>query len=164
MENSTNKPWYKHFWPWFLIAIPLSSVIVGSIVLSFAMDGTNSMVVDDYYKEGKTINVRLDKIERAKELNIKTSLDISGDTIAVEFLSGKPEIGTALKLDFFHVTLKNRDAEILLTRDAYGIYRGNIDFDIKGKWRLRLMPLDEEWKLQQRINLPQRKPFELIPE
>lgn len=164
MENSTIKPWYKHFWPWFLIAIPCSSIIVGGIVLSFATDGTNSMVVDDYYKEGKTINVKLDKLERAKQLGIKTIVDISNDRVAVEFLSGKPEAGTALKLDFFHATIENRDTEIILTRDAYGIYRGIVDFDITGKWRLRMMPMDEEWKLQQRINLPQSKPFDFTPE
>ncbi len=163
MQDNDTKPWYKQFWPWFLIAIPTSSLIVGSQVIRLATDGTNSMVVDDYYKEGKTINARLDKIEKAKELNVKTSLDIRKGAIALTFLSGAPSTGEALKLDFFHVTQEEKDITLLLTRDASGVYRSNEEFEIKGKWRIRLTPLDESWKVQDRVSLPQAKPFSFNP-
>jgi hypothetical protein len=143
MEESDIKPWYKQFWPWFLICIPVSSFIVGGIVISFATDGTNSLVVDDYYKEGKSINARLDKVEAARALNISTQLKISDELISVEFLTGAPESKEALRLDFFHVT-----------QDASGIYRAEASASIKGKWRLRLTPLDEHWKVQKTITLP----------
>lgn len=163
MQESTVQPWYKQFWPWFLIAIPLSSVIVGSQVIRLATDGTNSLVVDDYYKEGKSINARLDKIEAAQALGIETKLNILPGNIELEFLNGAPESGEALKLDFFHVTLEAKDFSVLLTRDASGIYRNNEEYPIQGKWRLRLTPLDERWKVQQRVNLPQREAFEFNP-
>ena len=154
MEQSDIKPWYKQFWPWFLICIPLSSFIVGGIVVSFATDGTNSLVVDDYYKEGKSINARLDKIEEAKALNITSKLSINDDFIALEFMSGSPESKEALKLDFFHVTQEDRDFHVLLSADASGVYRASVDVPIKGKWRLRLIPLDESWKVQKTVILP----------
>lgn len=163
MQEKDSTPWYKQFWPWFLIAIPLSSVIVGSQVLRFATDGTNSLVVDDYYKEGKAINHRLDKIEKARALDIKTQLYIEQGQIVLKFLSGAPTSGEALKLDFFHVTQEFKDFSVLLTRDASGSYRNNEDYPIKGKWRLRLTPMDESWKVQTRINLPQSQPFEFSP-
>jgi len=164
MQEKDTKPWYKQFWPWFLIAIPTSSLIVGSQVLRFAMDGTNSLVVDDYYKEGKAINSRLDKIEKARELGIRTELFIDEQSIALEFVSGAPATGEALKFEFFHVTIENRDFNVLLTRDANGVYRSSIDNDISGKWRIRLMPLNEEWKVQDRVTLPQTKAFAFEPQ
>lgn len=164
MQEIDTKPWYKQFWPWFLIAIPCSSLIVGSQVFRLAMDGTNSMVVDDYYKEGKSINARLDKIVKAQELNIKTSLSIQPGNIALSFESGAPTSGEALQLDFFHATQEAKDIVVLLTRDANGIYRSNEEFIISGKWRLRLTPLDESWKIQKRLVLPQAKAFAFNPE
>lgn len=32
-----DKPWYKQFWPWFIIALPLSSVIASFTVLWLAI-------------------------------------------------------------------------------------------------------------------------------
>ena len=162
-KEHDSQPWYKQFWPWFLICISLSSLIVGSQVFRLATDGTNSLVVDDYYKEGKAINARLDKIEKAKELNIKTLLDIQTNSITLEFVSGAPSSGEALKLDFFHVTQEAKDFSVILTRDANGVYRNNDEWPIQGKWRLRLLPFDETWKVQQRISLPQAGQFTFDP-
>lgn len=163
MQELDDKPWYKQFWPWFLIAIPLSSLIVGSQVIRLATDGTNSLVVGDYYKEGKSINARLDKIEKAMELGIKTKLNVQSGSIILEFVTGAPQSGEALKLDFFHVTQDFKDFSVLLTRDALGRYRNNEQYPIQGKWRLRLTPLDESWKIQQKVNLPQVNAFEFNP-
>lgn len=161
--NAEIKPWYKQFYPWMLICIPLSSVIVGSFVIKFATDGTNSLVVDDYYKEGKTINARLDKLAKAEELNIDTILSTSTNGFVLEFLSGKPEVNEALKLDFYHVTQPEKDFNTLLTADANGVYRASLDFSNTGKWRIRVMPIDESWKLQKMVVLPQTKGISLKP-
>ena len=163
MEELDVKPWYKQFWPWFLICIPVSSFIVGGIVVSFATDGTNSLVVDDYYKEGKSINARLDKIVKAKALNITTLINVTNDVISVEFLSGAPRSKEALKLDFFHVTQEERDFFVLLSADASGIYRAQSETSVNGKWRLRLTPLDESWKVQKTLNLPTSKATSFNP-
>jgi hypothetical protein len=163
MQERDTKPWYKQFWPWFLMAIPLSSMMVGSQVIRLAYDGTNSLVADDYYKEGRAINARLDKIENAIALNIQTTLDVQDGSITLEFISGAPPTGEALVLDFFHVTQDFKDFTVLLTRDAAGIYRNNEEFPIQGKWRLRLHPIDDVWKVQKKLSLPQRQAFKFNP-
>ena len=53
-----NRPWYKEFWPWFLIAVPIITLIMGGVLLKLAISTEDSLVVDDYYKEGKAINAR----------------------------------------------------------------------------------------------------------
>lgn len=163
MQESDVKPWYKQFYPWMLICIPLSSFIVGGFVIKFATDGTNTLVVDDYYKEGKSINARLDKLAKAEELGIRTTLTTNESGFVVEFLSGAPKTGEALKLDFYHVTQPEKDFSTLLTADASGVYRSSKEFINSGKWRIRLTPMDEQWKLQRMVVLPQSSKIALEP-
>ncbi len=61
------KPWYKQFWPWFLIALPVTVMCVcATIIYLSASQGGFSMVVDDYYKRGKMINAVIEHVEKAK--------------------------------------------------------------------------------------------------
>jgi hypothetical protein len=47
-ESATvHPPWYRQFWPWVLIAIPLSAVIMGGITLWLALANPDYLVVDD---------------------------------------------------------------------------------------------------------------------
>jgi hypothetical protein len=156
-------PWYKQFWPWFLIAVPLSSFIVGFIVVHFATNTTDSLVIDDYYKEGRSINLNIDKTLKAKSLRITTDLTIDDGNIALKFHSGIPKEGNALKLAFYHVTLSDRDITLLLSRDANGIYRGHTDANLAGKWQVTLSPVDDSWKIQNVIFLPFAGAFKFNP-
>ncbi|MCW8092367.1 FixH family protein [Alteromonas sp. ASW11-130] len=158
-----HSPWYKQFWPWFLIAIPLASFGMGFLILHLATNTTDSLVVDDYYKEGKVINARLDKIEQARKKGIKTTLLINDGSIALTFTSGMPRDGQALKLSFYHVTLKARDVSLLLSQDAKGVYRGFTEAPLDGKWKISVMPVDESWKIQQTVTLPHSGEFIFNP-
>lgn len=149
-----NIPWYKQFWPWFLIAVPVITLIMGVVLVRLAINTEDSLVVDDYYKEGKVINARLDKEANARRLNITTDLTIENGRVALQFHSGIPQDGTAVKLNFHHVTLAERDTELLLTRDANGIYRATTTNDLSGKWRVSLTPIDDSWKIQNTLYLP----------
>ena len=40
-------PWYRQFWPWFIIMIPASAVIAGFITLWLAVSRPDHLVVDD---------------------------------------------------------------------------------------------------------------------
>jgi hypothetical protein len=42
-----NLPWYRQFWPWFIIALPASAVIAGFITLWLAISRPDHLVVDD---------------------------------------------------------------------------------------------------------------------
>jgi len=70
-------PWYKNFWPWFLIFFP-SAAIIGCISLFFTAIGNGpDMVVDDYYKKGKAINLELTKFDKAKALYLHGELNVT---------------------------------------------------------------------------------------
>jgi hypothetical protein len=40
-------PWYKQFWPWFIIALPATAVIASFITLYLAISRPDYIVVED---------------------------------------------------------------------------------------------------------------------
>lgn len=47
-------PWYRQFWPWFIIALPTSAVIASFISLWLAVSHPDQLIVsDDEYQQIK---------------------------------------------------------------------------------------------------------------
>lgn len=149
--NST--PWYKQFWPWFVISIPVSSMIVGVIQLSYALNSPNDMVIDNYYKEGLGINTVLDKRDLATELNIGASIIVDNTTGEV-LLTSENAHEQALTLNFYNSAVSNKDFTLVLTRIADNQYRGNLEKSISGIWNLYLEST-VGWQISARLNLTQ---------
>ncbi len=40
-------PWFKQFWPWFIIALPASAVIASFFTLWLAVSNPDHLVVDE---------------------------------------------------------------------------------------------------------------------
>ncbi|WP_339770397.1 FixH family protein [uncultured Paraglaciecola sp.] len=155
--------WYKQFWPWFLITIPVCSMILSFNMLRFALVGQDTMVVDDYYKQGKSINLSLEKVQEAKRRGMQTALTVNEQQISLRFIDGAPPSGAALRLSFYHVTQEPKDQTVDLFRDANGVYRGSAENDLTGKWQIALTPHDQEWKIQQTLSLPQEDSIAFNP-
>ncbi len=48
-------PWYRQFWPWFIIALPASAVIASFVSLWLAVSNPDHLVVtDDEYQQLKS--------------------------------------------------------------------------------------------------------------
>ena len=58
-QNSRIKPWYKHVWPWVLMAGPIFVVIASVAMFFVAQQHATDLVTDDYYKDGKNIDIQL---------------------------------------------------------------------------------------------------------
>ncbi len=144
-----NTPWYKQFWPWFIIAFPMAAVIAGITTVYIANTDKPSMVVDDYYKEGKAINLELTKYQEAiaKKINITFSLNSDGSAF-MTFTSGAPATPSVFTASFKHNTLEHKDFEVMLTADAQGGYNGELTGFEPGKWTVFIEPFDKLWKVK----------------
>ncbi|WP_404399202.1 FixH family protein [Idiomarina seosinensis] len=149
------KPWYKQFWPWFLIAIPVLVMVVCAIIIYLSVtQGNFSMVVDDYYKRGKTINAEIADVKKAQELGINFQFKANDGKLALRYKSGAPEQLSALNVKFVHAADEAKDFSRRLTVGADGIYRADIPTNIKGKWTVTVKPFDNRWKVSQKYWLP----------
>jgi len=146
-------PWYKQFWPCFIIAIPLTSVIVGVIQISFALNSPNDLVKENYYKEGLGINKVLDKRQMAKDLKIEAMVTIDNLTGEV-LLSTKNTQDQTLLLNFINSAVAKKDFELSMTRISENQYRGQLVKTLAGIWNLHLES-DAGWQITSRLDLAQ---------
>ncbi len=145
-------PWYKQFWPWFLIILPLCAVIASVNLLYLAIANKDSLVSEDYYKDGKRINMDLKKIKYAKQLGLQFEMLVDENTLAIT-QHGGDAYAAALNVEFFHPTIKDRDFTKLVTAGGDQVYRIELDAPITGSWEVRLDGFDRKWRIQKRLEI-----------
>lgn len=148
------KPWYKQFWPWFLIALPATVVIWTIMTVIVFTENSVDLVTEDYYKKGKGINVDISKVNIAKELDLSASINEKGNSVIITLDKGKLDHFPAINAMFVHRTLPDRDFTQLLTADASGNYTLTLDHEMQGPWFIELSPHNSEWLVQGRMNFP----------
>jgi hypothetical protein len=151
MKNK-NKAWFKQFWPWFLIILPLTAVVAATNLLFTAIANKPEMVVDDYYAKGKAINEDLTLIKNAKKNNISAVVTQSANELIIQ-VNGIAE-HSAISFSLYHSTLAARDISLMLTADGNGDYHFKTDSTLDGKWNLRIEPFDKSWRLQEQAIFP----------
>lgn len=156
------KPWFRQFWPWFLILLP-GMVVVWTLatVVVFAQNSV-SLVSDDYYKEGKGINQDITKLQEAKVLQLEASIYNQGNTLIVVLDKGKLEHYPALRVNIVHRTLETKDIEVMASADAQGHYRIDRESSLNGPWFVKLSSFDKTWILQGKVNFPSTTPTLLV--
>ncbi len=140
------EPWYRQFWPWFLIALPATVVVAAFTTLYIANRHSDDVVVADYYKEGLAINRRLARNHLAEQLGISAELQAEASTITVR-LSGEFH-GSSLRLYLSHPMEADRDQVVMLSRAAPGLYQGQLPSPLQQRMHWRLESQDEDgWSL-----------------
>jgi len=154
--------WYKEPWAWLVFILPASAVVAGITTYIIANSNPDPLVVGDYYKKGKAINLEISKVKHAQKLGMRFALKQSGNELIVK-PTGIDKEFPVLNLNFYHPTLAERDFYLALTADGNGHFRHIFDESVKGKWRLTITPFENHWKIQKTITLPQSEFINIIP-
>lgn len=156
-------PWYRQFWPWFLIALPGSVVIASVGMLFVALANDDSRVRDDYYKEGLAINQTLATDQAAQRLALQAAIHIDNDGHLALQLRGDLQPPAALQLQFIHPLDSQRDLTLPLDHiDGSSAidganYAGQLPAALDGRWYLELRdPVDASWRLRASATLSDR--------
>ncbi|MCB6184733.1 FixH family protein [Leeia sp. TBRC 13508] len=152
--SNTVLPWYKHKWLWFLLAGPLVVVAASVVTIYYAVTTKDSLIVDDYYKEGTTINEVIVKDETASKLGITAQLVMGEDKKIRVFLkqtTGEP-VYDHLALFFQHAVDQKQDKHFnLYPEGAPGSYVSSpIDLKV-GKWYMDITDPKKTWQLSGEI-------------
>ena len=164
-QATDTQRWYKQFWPWFVLAIPATSVIVSMIFVYFSVNDADTLVVDDYYKKGLAINQELSRIDTAtgRSINAQLNFNIEDAVVALRLNGEFSTIPESLKLEMIHPTLQQRDQLIVLTKSANRYYTAPLKFDVSGNWHLHLSSSEADWLIKNSAALPSTDSISLIP-
>ena len=114
------EPWYRHPWPWLLMAGPAIVVAAGFYTYYLAATRNNpSLVTDDYYREGKNIALRMERDEEAERRQIRAELLVSPDNSRAKILlGGHIEPDVPLKLLWLHPARSEYDQTVEMQRQG----------------------------------------------
>ncbi len=168
MSSAMNEltPWYKQFWPWFLMSLPASAVIGGIITIIIAMTNPDGLVKDDYYKAGLGINRTLEREQNAATLGLSAAVvwQPQQQQVSLQLDATRPVNSERLLLSLIHPTLSGLDIRIPLLRQANNHYKGLLaEAPAAGNWYLIVTPEDESWRLNGRAQLPEQTAWALTP-
>ena len=152
--------WYQEPWAWYIVGILMVTFAWGSFQVYTAFTHQDSVVIDDYYKNGKTINQDMTRIENARTMAVEGTLTI--DELIGEVrvkMQGSPDAWPQqLKLSFLSPVFKDKDKAIMLTQsftmasnvasdatqpEQNPIYVGQLEELVAGRYYLQLETLDE---------------------
>ena len=149
MSVSTT-PWYKHRWPWILMAGPSIVIVAGFITAWLAIKSNDGLVDDNYYKVGLSVNQELKQRQLAAELNIKADLSLVDQGKSIQLvLSGLPKeaLPDTLQIRLVHPTRKGEDQTINLVRQGT-VFKGSLLSEPgTGRWRVVIEDHLAGWRM-----------------
>ena len=153
-DASLVTPWYRQRWPWLLMIMPATAMFGGIFTWWLAANANNSMVVDDYYREGRAINQQLARDDRAAQLALKATLVPAPGGIAVQMAGDLAGAGypDALNLRLVHATESALDAQVTLRHAGSGRYQAGGALPASGHWIVHLEDPERSWRLLARTD------------
>jgi hypothetical protein len=117
MQREDTDPWYRQFWPWFIMALPASAVVAGLYTVWIAMQTTDSLVIqsDDGMNVVTERNMAAEKQARRLGLSALVNIDPqTGAVVATVSTAANVEMPDFLSLRMRHPTMASRDANVEL--------------------------------------------------
>ncbi len=163
MTRKTDSPWYRQGWPWFLIMFPAIAVVAGLVTFWIAYATFDGMVVDDYYKEGRTIDMTVARSVKAAELGLSADVKLRSEDIEIVLASSNGAVLPAqLIVTIIHPTRAGQDQHLVLEGRS-GVYSGETATLGTGKWLLQLEDESRSWRLNGTTHLPAEMEFRVVP-
>ena len=170
-EQQQSKVWYKEPWPWFLMAGPAIVVVAAIVTFMIAQENNSDLVSDDYYKDGKHIDMDIKRDQEAVSRDIHAQILISPDNQAAKvFISGHFDSKAEIKLTFLHPAKKAYDQSVVLQPSGDALSGNKAEYQATFKplynakhWYVRLEDGNHVWRVEDKWIVSQGQAINLHP-
>ncbi|MDX1452203.1 MAG: FixH family protein [Oleiphilaceae bacterium] len=154
VQEQDSAPWYRQRWLWFVLSIPIASIILSSIMVYVAVVGKDTVVKGDYYKDGRGYEQNLVPDKKADELGLQPVLTVTeSGAVSVRLDTNKIVEAPLIILSLIHPTLSEKDMVITLTPSGEG-FEGQLPDTPHGRWEVNLVAFDGAWRIREDLTLP----------
>jgi len=160
---AARRRWHQEPLVWLLIGIPLSSVVMGGVMLWLAVASYDGLVADDYYKRGLEIDRVLARDDAARQMGIEGDLHLAAGGTRLRLDAGVPGFRSpqALEVDFSYATRAGLDRSVRLTQLAPGDYAGPVAALPAGRWYVQAAT--GQWRVTGTLEVPGSGRVSLAP-
>lgn len=152
--NRDSRPWYRHHWPWILMAGPGLVVVAGIATAWIAVATNDGLVADDYYKQGLAVNQVLARNDAAATLRLEARLRLAAGQVELRLVSRSGAILPAkVKITLAHPTRGGEDKHLVLAGEQ-GVYAGHMPPLGPGRWYVEIEDEAGTWRLAGSVQLP----------
>jgi uncharacterized protein len=151
--TDAHRPWYREPMVWLVIGLPMSSIVAGTSLLTFALITGGADAVPDEVRRMSQIQLSdISADRRAFDRDLRAEIEIDPDTGALALSMSGLDTDTdgSLALMFVHPLRAEDDRTLSLVR-AGDRWLGRFDGALDHDWQLSLGPDDRQWRLQGRI-------------
>lgn len=161
MRMTTNVlPWHRVPMVWLLITLPTIAVVAGFITLWLALRSDDGVVVDDYYRQGKEINLTLRRDQAAQTLGLHGHMEVTANEVRIRLQSNET-LPPSVQLQLLHATRQGNDRAVVAPLTADGTYRVSRGELTPGRYYVQLAT--NNWRLLGSLSLPGSTNIELTP-
>lgn len=152
-HDEASKPWYRQRWLWFVLSIPIASVILSSIMVTVAVKGKDSLVKDNYYKDGMEINQTIEQDQLADTLGLRPSLSVDEGIAALKFQNDALPPQAFVTLNILHPTVADEDVIVKMLPTADG-FSAEVPKSLNGRRYVDVYAFDRSWRIREELTLP----------
>lgn len=144
LNDKDEGPWYKQFWAWFILSPLIIIMIVWIPFLTIVVKNADDTVIDNYYKEGRMINQRVDQDRQANALGLAgelfLDLDVGDILLTISSTDSDYQLPTEILLHLDHPVEADNDLTVNLRQTTPGRYQAELERRIENRWYIRLLP------------------------
>lgn len=169
--------WYEEPWLWFIVGIVLTAMAWGGFLLATAIRHQDGVVIDDYYKHGKTVNISTLRQQNAERFGMEATIIFQPNTVVLSLYGDMEQRPERLTLLLISPVDANADQRIELEKipaeaqsDQPSHYMANATITLQGNIDVQLetqhRPTPEVghtdgWRLRSKVTMPFHAPIHL---
>lgn len=146
-ELPAPRPWHREPMVWLIAAIPVLTVFAGLTTVAIAYRHSDSVIADDYRKDGLAINREPKRDLAAQRIGIAAELAVAPGVLTVRLSGAATERPARLVVLFSHATRSDVDQLVTLERQGTDTYTARLGPLERGHWYVEVSPMDRAWRL-----------------
>lgn len=172
MPNSQNEPvtrFYQEPVVWLMMTILTVTFCMGVVILTAAIRSGDGVVVDNFYKDGRSHYMRLEEDQAALDMGLNAIARLEQDQLLLQLAGELDDYPEQLMFKFISRTNHRFDYFMVLERQEGNIYSGKMTQELSHpRWLIQLQPSypDQDgslWRLHGEILWPLERPIQLRP-